>query len=375
MAFSATTPTGTSFADPNEWYDQYLADLTALGGTLAQEEYVPYGGPRVAEWTPDQLDAFARTRDAADMWKPYVDPAMAAINAGRGGLDQMRQMTQNSATFNRGTPAYQGGQQPFGPIDGMYSRGSMGQTPVDMGTPTGIDTFHEDGSSWSSGYQRPQGGLNYGVFEDVYMNPVRQMQAAADSIGQRNFQNTTLKNLSDQFTGTGQFGSGRHQILGADAAAQAQAQIEEAKATMGMQATQNAMGDYQKWAQQGLSAADRMGNYAQKQAQTGTDLMNFGLANQQAAMMDAASIGNIGQQQQTQNQQNLNMAYQDFQDQQNFPWQQLSKWSSLTRGGAIPNYNSQVTTPQVTPTTLQNPWMSALQGGAGGWQLGSSFGG
>ena len=319
MAFSATTPTGTSFADPTEWYDQYLADLTALGGTLAQEEYVPYGGPRVAEWTPDQLDAFARTRDAADMWKPYVDPAMAAMNAGRGGLDQMQQMTQQAATFDR---------------------------------PTFENTYL-----------------------DIYMDPARQMQAAADSIGQRNFQNTTLKNLSDQFTGTGQFGSGRHQILGADAAAQAQAQIEEAKATMGMQATQNAMGDYYKWAQQGLSAADRMGNYAQKQAQTGTDLMNFGLANQQAAMMDAASIGNIGQQQQTQNQQNLNMAYQDFQDQQDFPWQQLGKWSSLTRGGAIPNYNSQVTTPQVTPTTLQNPWISALQGGAGGWQLGSSFGG
>jgi hypothetical protein len=101
--------------------------------------------------------------------------------------------------------------------------------------------------------------------------------------------------------------------------------------------------------------------------------MNFGLGTQQAAMADSNAMGNIGQQQQTMNQQNLSMAYQDFQDQQNYPWQQLDKWASLMNKAPIPNYQSNVQLPAVVPTTYQNPWASGIQGAAGGWQLGSSF--
>lgn len=317
MAFTAATPTGTQFASPSEWYDQYLADLTALGGTLAQEDYVPYGGPRIAEWTPDQQGAFGRTRDALDMWRPYVDPAREALEAGQGGLNSMRELAQGAATFDR---------------------------------PTFENTYL-----------------------DIYMNPAREMQDAASAIGQRNFQNTTLKSLNDAFAGSGQFGSSRNQILGADAAAMAQAQIEEARAGIGMQATQNAMGDYLKWANQGMQGAQQMGTYAGKQAQMGTDLMNFGLGTQQAAIQDAYQLGNIGTQQQQMNQQNLNLAYQDFQEQQAYPWQQLDKWSSLVRGQSIPNYAPIAQAQPVAPSTYQNPWLSALQGAAGGWQMGSSF--
>lgn len=318
MTFSASTPTGQSFSSPSEWYDQYLADLTALGGSLAQEEYVPYEGPRVAEWTEDQQQAFSRVRDAMDMWQPYVDPALEAFTAGQGGLNQMNNLISGASTFDR---------------------------------PTFENTYM-----------------------DIYSQPMREMQAAADAIGQRNFENTTLKQLSDAFTGTGQFGSGRHQILGADAAAQAQAQIEEAKASVGMDATKAAMGDYYKWGQQGLQGAQQMGTYAANQARMGTDLMNFGLGTQQAALADAAAIGNIGQQQQTMNQQNLNLGYQDFQEQQNYPWQQLDKWSAVTRGQSIPTYQSQVSLPATVPTTYQNPWAAASQGFGSGWQLGSAFG-
>jgi hypothetical protein len=315
--FSATTPGGQQFSSANEWYDQYLADLAALGGTLAQEEPSLYEGPRIAEWTPDQQQAFSRVRDSVDMWRPYVDPALESLYAGQGGLNRMNEMINQSSQFDR-------------------------------------PTFES-------------------TYLDIHMGPARQMQDAARSIGARNFENTTLKQLNDAFTGTGQFGSGRHQILGADAAAQAQAQIEEAAAGIGMQATQNAMGDYYKWGQQGLQGAQQMGSYAANQARMGTDLMNFGLGTQQASMADAAAIGNIGQQQQNMNQQNLNLGYQDYQEQQNLPWQQLDKWSSLMRGSSIPNYQSQVQMPAVVPATYQNPWASAVQGGAGAWQLGSSF--
>ena len=311
--FTGTTPTGGTFSSASEWYDQYLADLASLGGALAQEEYVPYGGPRLAEFTPDQQAAFARVRDSMDMWKPYVDPALESMYAGQGGLTDMANMVRDASSFDR---------------------------------PTYENTFY-----------------------DIYKQPMEQMQQAARDIGARNFQNTTLKQLSDAFGGTGQFGSGRHQILGADAAAYAQAQIEEAAASVGMQATQNAMNDYLKWQQQLSQSAQQMGNYASNQARMGTDLMNFGLGTQQAALSDAAAIGSIGSQQQYQNQQNLDTAYQDFLTQQNYPWQQLSNWTSI----ANPSYVPRITTPTVTPQTYQNPWASALQGTPGSWQLGSAF--
>lgn len=317
MAFTATTPTGQSFSSPTEWYDQYLADLTALGGTLAKEEYTPYGGPRIAEWTPDQQAAFGRIRDSLDMWKPFADQANDALLAGQGGLDAMRNLIDQSSTFDR---------------------------------PTFENTYL-----------------------DIYMDPARQMQDAADSIGNRNFQNTTLKSLNDAFAGTGQFGSGRNQILGADAAAMAQAQIEEAKAGIGMQATHYAMGDYHKWAQQGLNSAQQLGNFAGLQGNMATNLMNFGSQQQQAALNDAYQLGNIGTQQQALNQQNLNLAYQDFQDQQAHPWQQLDRWSSVVRGQSIPNYGAISQAQPVAPTTSTNPWLAAAQGGAGGWQMGSVF--
>ena len=215
--------------------------------------------------------------------------------------------------------------------------------------------------------------FNQTYYGGVYEPTVNKMRDAAKSIGQRDFQDTTLKALSDSFTGSGHFGSGRHQILGADAAAAAEARIQEQMAGIEMGGRQAAMGDYLNWSKQQGNMGNQMGNLAGNYARMGTDLMNFGLGTQQAAMADAASLGNIGQQQQQMNQQNLNLSYQDFQDQQNYPWQQLDKWGAVTRGQNIPNYQSQVTLPSVSQTASQNPWAAGIQGGLGGWSMASSF--
>ena len=306
-----------SSTSPPDWYSQYVADLTGIGGGLMQEEYTPYDGARIADFTADQQAGFAGLRDAQGMWQPGAVAGGEALDAGRGGLNAMSQMTQGAGQWNQGA---------------------------------------------------------FDKVNSVYQQPMLDMQAAADSIGNRNFQNTTLAGLNSNFTGAGQFGSGRHQILGADAAAQAQAQIEEAKAGIGMQAAQNTMKDYNTSQQQLGQMGGQMGTYAADQSRMGTDLMNFGLATQGAARADAASLGALGQQQQQMDQQNLNLGYQDFQDQQQYPWQQLDKWSALTRGQNIPQYQSSVTLPGVTAPTQVNPWMAGASGAGGGWgMLTSSF--
>ena len=293
-------------ADSPQWYNDYLQDIASTGEALAGEEYQPYQGPRIAEWTPDQQEAFARTRDSADMWRPYVDQGQDAFASGQGGLNVMADMTQAAGKFDR--PTYNN------------------------------------------------------TYLDIYQPAMTGMQNAIDQIGQRNFENTTLKQLNDNFTGTGQFGSGRHQILGADAAAQAQSQIEQQKANVEMTGRQNAMGDYLNWAKQGGQMAGQMGTYAQNQATMGSNLMAFGANTQNLARGDAASIGNIGTQQQDMNQKNLNLSYQDFMDQQSFPWQQLGRWTSSVQGNPIPTYGS-----NVQQQTVTNPWLSGTMGGLGAW--------
>jgi uncharacterized membrane protein len=72
----------------------------------------------------------------------------------------------------------------------------------------------------------------------------------------------------------------------------------------------------------------------------GTDLMNFGLATQAAAMGDANALMGIGTQQQGMNQANLDLAYQDFVKQQDYPWQQLDRWSAVLAGKNVPSYQS-----------------------------------
>jgi hypothetical protein len=325
---------GSGNVSTTDWYDQYMADIAALGSQLAQGQTPLFTGPRVAGFNEDQLNAMAAMRantGANAPWREFSEASGQLMDNSTGGLEAMRNMVSQ--------------------YSGMINQNAAFDRP----------TFEN-------------------TYMDIYNAPAEAMQNAADSIGQRNFQNTTLKNLNDNFAGTGQFGSGRHQILGADAAAQAQAQIEEAKATIGMQATQNAMGDYRNWAQHGLQSAQQgmqganlMGDYASKMGQAATGMMNFGLANQRAALGDASLLGNIGQMQQDATQQNYNQAYQDFLTQRDDPWRRLQNWTSVMHGASIPGLQTQSPSPPVAPASYQNPWMSALQGYSGANQLTSTF--
>ena len=306
-----------ALGDTPEWYNDYLREMAGAARTMGQEEYQPYQGPRVADFTNEQQEAFARKRDALDMWRPYVEPAKDALAASQGGLNAMAQMTQQAGTFDR--PTYEN------------------------------------------------------QFWDIYQPTVQGMQDAATNIGLQQFEDTTLKSLNDNFTGTGQFGSGRHQILGADAAAMAQADIQNKIAQLEMTGRKDAMNDYMGWAKQQGQMGGQMGTFAGDQAKLGTDLMNFGLGTQQSALNDASQLFNMGQTQQSQDQQNLNLAYQDFQDQKQYPWQMLTNMGAAARGVTVPQ-SSNVTLPQVQTST--NPWLAGLQGAGGTWTgFNTAFGG
>ena len=321
------------------WNDNYLRELATIGGTLAEETYTPYGGPRIADFTTDQEDAFAAMRDSTGMWQPYANTASQQFAGAQSGLEDMRDLTTGVSGFNRL---------------------AAGQTDA-SGNPLTGTALQPMGSAGEPAFSQ---------FYDVYDPVVQRMQDEAQRIGSQNFNNTTLAELNRNFTGSGQFGTGRHQILGQDAAVRAQTEIEGLQAGVESQARQQAMQDYLNWGKQGLSAGQQMGQFAGNQSKLGTDLMNFGMGMQNATQGDAQTLMGIGQQEQQMTQQNYNLAQQDYQNQQNFPWQQLQRWSTVL--------NNQTPSMQL-PTapqqqTAANPWTQGIAGGLGAWSaLRSAF--
>lgn len=294
---------------PDWYYTDYVAPVLGAGGALAQQDYVPYQGPRIAEFTPEQLASFNLTQAGLGTWQPYADLGLEGLGKAQQFMGGAGEMISGGAQFD---PAA------------------------------------------------------YNQFWDIYRPGFDAMSQTIQNIGRRNFVNTTLADLNDAFVGGGGFGGGRHQILGADAAATAQSKIEDAKNAAYLNARQQAMGDYGNWAQRGIQGGQAMGMLGQQQQNLGTGMFNFGTAQQQAVAQDAAALAGIGQQQQQMNQRNLDLSYQDFQEQLGHPWSQLNKWTTLGRNVQLPSTTVQQSTP-VSSTTqgYQNPWVAGTLGGLG----------
>lgn len=269
-----------------DWYNRYMANNVGIGGSLASMPYQPYGGPRIAGFTADQENAANMTRDVSGAWQNYLNPALNQYVTAQGALGDASNMLTQGGTYDQNK----------------------------------YDQFYNAN----------------------YAPTVQNMQADIDRLGQQNFTNTTLANLNANFTGAGQFGSGRDQILSADAAAMAQGQIEAQKNQLEMGAHQNAMQDYLNWGKQLQTAGTGQLNAARGYQGLGGDIWNLGQNAINAQVADANRLMTLGGMQQNLDQQNLNLAYQDFQNQTQYPWQQMSNWSALTKGQTIPTTSSSV---------------------------------
>jgi hypothetical protein len=115
------------------------------------------------------------------------------------------------------------------------------------------------------------------------------------------------------------------------------------------------------------------GNQAQQQAATqlaaGQQLGTLGQLGQTMGLKDLAALEAVGQTQQQQGQKNLDLAYQDFLQQRQYPQQQLSMLNALIRG--LP-YSTTADTSATGPANIYSP--SPLAQLAGAFSLGKAFG-
>jgi hypothetical protein len=172
-------------------------------------------------------------------------------------------------------------------------------------------------------------------------------------LGLRNLTETALPQQLATFTGGGQFGSTRSQDYAGRTIRDTLADIAGRQGTALQGAYDQAQNLYGSWAGRGLAGAGALGT--------------IGKQLQQQQLADIGALSAAGGQQQQLGQQNLDWAYNQFQEQQQYPWQNVERLNALLRGITLPQSGT-----RTTMTASPEPsGYSAFTGALG--KLGSLF--
>ena len=261
-----------------QYLSDYLYNLMSGAYSAAQQPYQAYGGPRIAGFTDPQTQAFTQTAQAAGSYQPQLQAAEKTAGTA-GGLSTI------------------GAAQP-------YFSAAAQTTP--------------------------------GVIQN-YMNPYQQN--VIDTMGteaQRQLQEKILPAIGDQFTRAGQFGSSRQQEIAQrgvrDVASDLEANIGKQLAAGYTTAGSQAAADLARQASIGQAAGALTGTEEANKAALAGVQAGLGQKEQALGITGAAALEATGAQQQAMNQKNLDLAYQDFQTQTQYPEQQLGFLSNIVRG-------------------------------------------
>lgn len=275
----------TQVTDLPDWAKGYAQDTLAKTSALtdiSKNPYQQYRGERIAGFQPMQQQAF----ESAATMRPSEQLGLGTGLAGAAGLGALGTNYQGRN--------FQGGQ--FTPQAAEDYMSPYTQNVVD--------------------YQKSQALRDFQIAQ-----PMRQAQAVQQ----------------------GAFGGSRSAIVDAEAQRALNSQLQGITATGQQQAFQNAQQQFNADQARRLEA-QRMGEQSR---QYGAGLSMQGL---QTALQSAGQLGQLGQteygqrmgitglqsqfgqQQQQQAQRPLDMAYQDFINQQNYPYKQLGFMSDMIRG-------------------------------------------
>ena len=337
---ASTTTYGSSTSSLPAWYNDYTQGLISKANAIAATPYQQYQGARIAGFNPQQEQAFSNVNNLAGQYQGGVN-SQAFAPAG-----------QNIAKAGSATALGSNKQ-----AQGAYDTALSGQyNPYEAGSP-GINRAM-GATAQNIGQTAPQ---NVGQYMSPYINSVVN---EAGRLGQENL-NNTLSNVGDRFIAGGSFGGSRMgQSLGAAARAGqrditgAQANLLNTGYTQALGANQADLNRQlqgaaqmgQLGAQQGALAGQTQQNYANignqlgqlsqsdlaRQLQAGQAQQNLAQTAASTGLQQNAALEASGSQQQALQQQNLNQAYQDFQNQVNYPSQQASFLNSIIRGLQIP---------------------------------------
>lgn len=329
-----TNITQTSIPD---YAKPFVESMLGQGQALTdvnRSPYMQYMGDRIAQFNPLQQQSFLGAKNMQTA--PQL--GQATNMAGAAGLAALN--------TDYGAPA-------------QYQNGTFGNLGINT------QNFNSDAAQ-------------------QYMNPYMQnvvdiqKREANRAAGQQAVANAA------KFAGAGAFGGSRQAIAQSEANRNLAQQLGDIQATGSNQAFQQAMQQFNADQSRALAAnqsnqqanlsAQQMGEQSRQYGATlgeqsrqyGAGLGLQGLQTANAAATNLANIGNTqfgqnmginqlqnqyGGQQQQQVQNVLNNQYQDYLNQQNYPYQQLSFMSNLLRGLPMTNQTAQVYQAPANPIT------------------------
>lgn len=321
----------TTFQGTPEWYggkEGILKKIVENARDLSQSDYQRYRGERIAPFSPLQERSFQLAQQEAE------NPDYGRLY-GQAGTSIRNALGQNISEQ----------------IAPYLQRGTSNPT-------TNIDQF---------------------------MNPYNQRVVdQIATLGNRNLTENILPNVQNRFIGAGQYGSTGHQNLTNRAIRDTQEGISQAQgqALQGgyNTALQTAVGQQERNLQAGQLAGTTAGRDVERQLVGAEGLQNLAGAQQGQALRSTANLGQFGAQQQQQGQNAANAAYQEFQNQANFPYFQQARLNEIVRGLPVntqqfsAGFNPQP--PQASPWTQGGGLLAAATGAynqrGGGFATGGS---
>lgn len=388
-SFTQGTPlssfsTTASSTETPKWMQEAIYNQIYAAGNVAQTPYESYDMQRVAGTSPLQQQAYQQVQDNQGMWSP----ALQAAQQGTLGL--------------AASPGGYSAALPYAQKAEALSGVDAAKSYMDAGLNT-------SGLAAAQPYLSQSAQSSAGGIQD-FMNPYQQqvMDTMAKQ-GARNLRENLLPAVSDSFVRAGQFGGSRMGEFGSRALRDTQESVlnqqgqlaqqgygqaltaaqQEQSRLAGIGSTAGQLAGQQQSAM--MSAGQNLGSLTQGQQQllaslgqqAGT-LSQADMARQQSALgqlaamaqqgqgmatQDAAALEAAGRSQQGQQQAELDAAYQQWQQQQLYPKQQLDWLSTQVRGMApiTPQMTTQSTsgTGQTYSASPLSQLASGLATGAG----------
>jgi len=322
QAFDPETPKTTTTAQVDPQTSAMQQDLYSRSQQIAQQPFIPYTGPMVAGFSPDQLRQFQATRGIFESGMGY-DPTQALQGMAQ---DQFRPTIQPVTGFQaptieatqapgaaqiQPTPTFGGAQ--IGPVAGP-SAAQIGQ----VSTPQFQGLLSQDIGAYQSPFQQQVidtamqdiqrqadiarggaqerairagafGGSRSALLESESQRPyVEQMARTAAGLRQAGFEQAQRAAQADlaRQQQLGIFGAGQEQQR-----ALQQAQLQQQAGLMGTeQAQQRALQQAQFGQQAGLAGQDIAAQRAAQQAQLGQQAGIFGAELGQQRRMQQAQL-------------------------------------------------------------------------------------
>lgn len=368
----------TSTTEAPKWLQDYTVDLFSQARGVAGLPYQPYQLPRIATPTDATTQSQNMVRQNVGAWQPGMQQALE----GQQGLTGQ-------------TPGVQQGLGYMGQAAGMNPMAAA--NPYFGGSAAGtVQGMQGSALNVANPFLNAANQQSTNNIQD-YMNPYTQnVTDQIARMGARNLSENLLPGVSDQFIRAGQFGSSRMGEFGSRALRDTQESVlgQQSQALQNgyTQALNASQGDLSRQAglantagslagtdySRMLQGAQQLGNLGQQVGtlgnQTQQNLANIGqgyattsgadASRQQSALQayadmikqqqglrtsDAAALGAVGEAQQAQQQRGLDVAYQDFLTQQQYPQQQVNFQSNILRG--LPTAAVPTSTQQTSATT------------------------